>query len=314
MNTCQKVGMRLFARREKAPLLPPSGANPLGPTLIPSRRLTALGLILNMFHVQVIIFLLFTLCLCVPLAAQDWSKVGGLFKGMKDYTPEEEQAIGREVAAKVLGIYKLYRDPGLTRYVNLVGSYVARFSDDPDRTYRFAILDTDTINAYSCPGGYIFITKGLLDIVDNEAELAAVLGHEIAHVTLKHVLKEIKRANVLSAGTSLAADKAIKGGGMGQEMAKKISQKAMEVLLTKGLAKKDEYESDGKGFATACRAGYNASDYLKFLEKMDQITSSPGMAVLVKTHPTPANRIKELKGSCSAKVELPERLKQALKK
>ena len=263
---------------------------------------------------------LFIICLsqifsmAAGVSAQDWSKVGGLFKGMKDYTPEEEQAIGREVAAKVLGIYKPYKDADLTRYVNLVGLYVSRHSDEPDRTYRFAILDTDTINAYSCPGGYIFITKGLLDIVDNEAELAAVLGHEIAHVTLKHVLKEIKRANVLSAGTSLAADKAIKGGGMGQEMAKKISQKAMEVLLTKGLAKKDEYESDEKGYATACRAGYDASDYVKFLEKMDRITSSPGMAVLIKTHPTPAHRIKELKGSCSAKAELTERLNQALKK
>ena len=262
---------------------------------------------------KLVLLLLFV---CVPLAAQDISKIGSLFKATKDFTPEEEQAIGREVAAKVLGIYKLYTaDPALTRYVNLVGQYVARTSDEPDRPYYFAILDTDTINAYSCPGGYIFVAKGLLDILDSEAELAVVLGHEIAHVTEKHILKEVKRANLLSAGTGLAADQAFQGGGMGDELARKISQKAMEVLLSKGLAKKDEFASDEKGFETACRAGYSASAYFEFLNKMDQITSSPGMAVLVKTHPQPATRAKELKSeTCNASVLLPERYLEAMKR
>lgn len=261
-----------------------------------------------------VILLLF----CVPIAAQDFSKIGGFVKSVtkKDFTPEEEQAIGREVAAKVLGIYKLYTaDPALTRYVNLVGQYVARYSDEPDRRYYFAILDTDTINAYSCPGGYIFVAKGLLDILDSEAELAVVLGHEIAHITEQHILKEVKRADIMSSATGLAADQAFKGGGMGDEMARKISQKAMSVLLTKGLAKKDEYKSDAQGFVTACRAGYSSSAYFDFLKKMDQITSSPGMAVLVKTHPQPATRLKELKSeSCKASVLLPERYREALKR
>jgi len=260
--------------------------------------------------------LIVLLLCCVPLSAQDFSKIGGLFKATKDFTPEEEQAIGREVAAKILGIYKLYTaDPALTRYVNLVGQYVSRYSDEPDRQYYFAILDTDTINAYSCPGGYIFVSKGLLDIVDSEAELAVVLGHEIAHVTEKHILKEVKRANLLSAGTGLAADQAFKGGGMGDEMARKISQKAMSVLLTKGLAKKDEFTSDEKGFVTACRAGYSATAYFDFLNKMDKITAAPGMAVLVKTHPQPATRMKELKSeSCKASILLPERFREAMKR
>jgi predicted Zn-dependent protease len=262
--------------------------------------------------ILVLVLLLFG----VPLTAQDISKIGSLFKATKEFTPEEEQAIGREVAAKVLGIYKLYTaDPALTRYVNLVGQYVARSSDEPNRKYYFAVLDTDTINAYSCPGGYIFVAKGLLDILDNEAELAVVLGHEIAHVTEKHILKEVKRANLLSAGTGLAADQAFQGGGMGDELARKISQKAMEVLLTKGLAKKDEYASDEKGFVTACRAGYSSAAYFEFLKKMDQITASPGMAVLVKTHPQPAARLKELQSEeCKSDVLLPERFREALKR
>jgi predicted Zn-dependent protease len=252
----------------------------------------------------------------VPLPAQDISKIGSLFKATREFTPEEEQAIGREVAAKVLGIYKLYTaDPVLTRYVNLVGQVVARSSDEPNRQYHFAVLDTDTINAYSCPGGYIFVAKGLLDILDNEAELAVVLGHEIAHVTEKHILKEVKRANLLSAGTGLAADQAFQGGGMGDELARKISQKAMEVLLTKGLAKKDEYASDEKGFATACRAGYASTAYFEFLKKMDQITASPGMAVLVKTHPQPATRLNELQAErCASQALLSERFREAMKR
>lgn len=247
--------------------------------------------------------------------AQEWKKIGSIFKGFsREFTAEEEKEIGKEVAAKLLGIYKLYKDKELTRYVNLVGKYLGTFSDEPEREYTFAILDTDTINAYSCPGGYIFITLGLLDNVQSEAELAVVLAHEIAHITEKHILKEIKRANILSEGTEILADKTTGGKGIGKDLAKKLSQKAMETLLKKGLAKKDEYESDRKGFEIACKAGYDSKSFEDFLKKLDLITEEPGMAVLIKTHPTPQNRLKELKGkNCSSKNLLEERYKERMK-
>ncbi|MEJ5166362.1 MAG: M48 family metalloprotease [Thermoanaerobaculia bacterium] len=260
-------------------------------------------------------FLVFLSLFCAFSFAQDWGKIGNIFKGMsRDFTEEEEKEIGKEIAAKLLGIYKLYKDDDLTRYINLVGNYVALYSDQPKREYIFAVLDTDTINAYSCPGGYIFVTKGLLGVVSSEAELAVILSHEIAHITEKHILKEIKRANILSDGTEILADRAVGGKGIGKDLAKKLSQKAMETLLTKGLAKKDEYEADSKGFEFACRAGYNSKVYEDFLKKLDSLTKSPGMAVLVKTHPTPENRLKELKGkNCTSQIVLTERYKERIK-
>lgn len=261
-------------------------------------------------------FLIFLMLICSFSFAQDWGKIGNIFKSFsRDFTEEEEKEIGREIAAKLLGIYKLYKNDELTRYINLIGNYVALYSDEPKREYVFAILDTDTINAYSCPGGYIFITKGLLEVVSSEAELAVILSHEIAHITEKHILKEIKRANILSDGTEIVADRAVGGRGIGKDLAKKLSQKAMETLLSKGLAKKDEYEADRKGFEFACRAGYNSKIYEDFLKKLDSLTKSPGMAVLIKTHPTPQNRLKELKNeSCNSNIILSERYKERIKK
>lgn len=253
--------------------------------------------------------------LSFSIYGQDWKKIGSVFKGFgRDFTQEEEKEIGREIAAKLLGIYKLYNKEDLNHYVNLVGNYVALYSDEPEREYVFAVLDTDTINAYSCPGGYIFVTKGLLETINSEAELAAVLSHEIVHITEKHILKEIKRANILSEGTEIVADKTTGGRGIGKDLAKKLSQKAMETLLSKGLAKKDEYESDLKGYEIACKAGYNSNSFFEFLKKLDNITESPGMAVLIKTHPTPENRLKELKNKdCKSKNLLEERYSRRVK-
>lgn len=260
--------------------------------------------------------LFFLLLLSFFSFGQDWGKIGNIFKGMsRDFTEEEEKEIGKEIAAKLLGIYKLLRNDELTHYLNLIGNYVALNSDEPERDYVFAILDTDTINAYSCPGGYIFVTSGLLEVVSSEAELAVILSHEIAHITEKHILKEIKRANILSDGTEIISDRAVGGKGIGKDLAKKLSQKAMETLLSKGLAKKDEYEADKKGFEFACRAGYNSKSFEDFLKKLDSLTKSPGMAVLIKTHPTPENRLKELKNkNCSSNITLGERYKERIKK
>ncbi len=258
----------------------------------------------------------FLLIISISSFAQDINKIGSFFKGLKkDFTPEEEKEIGKEIAAKLLGIYKLYKNEEATKYINLLGKYVAKYSSEPEREYTFAILDTDTINAYSCPGGYIFVTLGLLNILESEAELAVILSHEIAHITERHILKEIKRADILSGSTEILSEKAIGGKGIGKDLAKKISQKAMETLLKKGLAKKDEYEADKIGYEIACRGGYNSNTYIDFLKKLDNLTKEPGMAVLIKTHQTPENRIKELKNQkCFNNILLNDRYTRRIKK
>src|SRR5438552_1703968 len=104
----------------------------------------------------------------------------------------EEIELGRAVTTSVGSRYKLLRDESLTRYVALVGNAVAVQSERPDIRYYFGVLDTDEVNAFAAPGGYIFITRGTLGLIKDEATLAGVLGHEVGHVALKHHVETIK--------------------------------------------------------------------------------------------------------------------------
>ncbi len=108
--------------------------------------------------------------------------------------PEKEKEIGFGIAATVIGRYHMVNDPALTHYVNLVGQAVAQQSIRGDEIqFHFGVLDTDDVNAFAAPGGFILVTRGALALMDNEAELAGVLAHEVGHVDQKHVLKEIRR-------------------------------------------------------------------------------------------------------------------------
>src|SRR3954471_8381239 len=115
-----------------------------------------------------------------------------LVKQNKPWSPEKEQAIGEASAAKLIHIFGLYENPEMTKYVNLVGNAVARAGARPGLLFHFAILDTDVVNAMAMPGGYVFVTRGALSLMDNESELAGVLAHEVAHVDGRHVEHEIR--------------------------------------------------------------------------------------------------------------------------
>src|ERR1035437_3013046 len=137
----------------------------------------------------------------VGKALQTAQKVG---EATKEYTVEEEIALGQEVASNLLGARNvgLYHDKNMQRYVNRVGRWLASQTERPDLPWHFAVLNNNGINAFAAPGGYIFITSGLMGRMRSEAELAGVLGHEIAHVLRKHHLKAIQKG----AWASVAAD------------------------------------------------------------------------------------------------------------
>jgi len=122
-----------------------------------------------------------------------------LVSGLLPIGYEEESSIGQAISLQVVARYGGVSDQSdLTRYVNLVGRAVASTCDRPEIPYRFAVLKHDSINAFAAPAGYIFVTRGLLKQIQNEAELAAVLGHEIAHVSQKHILQVIQRSKQLA--------------------------------------------------------------------------------------------------------------------
>src|SRR3989304_1051186 len=114
-----------------------------------------------------------------PLPTEDVVKAGSaVAASQREFTSEEEQQLGRVVAARVLGTYPLWEDSTRTRYLNLVGQVIARQVGKPGTVWRFALLDTDTVNAFSCPGGYVFVARGLFPYCRSEAELATVLAPE----------------------------------------------------------------------------------------------------------------------------------------
>jgi len=201
-------------------------------------------------------------------------------KALQPMTVEEEREVGREVSAKLIAFFHLYQDEALTRYVNLVGATVAAPSERQDLQYHFAVLDSDDINAFSAPGGYIFITRGALGLCEDEAELAGVLAHEVGHVAGKHVLKIVERDKALRAGMDEA-----KAHMPGSAYLHKMSRGVLIKLIDQGLAPADEYDADQRGIKYAHAAGYPADGLARFLTKLDQATAQGGKSFWTRTHP-----------------------------
>ncbi len=207
-----------------------------------------------------------------------------------DYSPEEETRIGRQIAGNLLGAVPLVRDDKLQRYVNLVGDWVAQQSGRKDITWHFGVLDTEDINAFAAPGGYIFVTKGLYQRLNNEAELAGVLAHEIAHVTLKHHLKVLKQSSLIGALGQAASHKAKDSDQVVQNLIGNGAE-----IMARGLDKNAEFEADRVGIVFAARAGYDPWGLPDVLQDLAGLPAKDSRtSLLYKTHPHPADRLAAL--------------------
>ncbi len=207
-----------------------------------------------------------------------------------DYSPEEETRIGRQIAGDLLGAVPLVRDDKLQRYVNLVGNWVALQSGRNDVTWHFGVLDTEDINAFAAPGGYIFVTKGLYKRLNNEAELAGVLAHEIAHVTMKHHLKVLKQSSLIGTLGQAVGNKAKDSDQVVQNLIGNGAE-----IMARGLDKTAEFEADRVGIVFAARAGYDPWGLPEVLQDMASLPAKDERtSLLYKTHPHPADRLAEL--------------------
>jgi predicted Zn-dependent protease len=207
---------------------------------------------------------------------------------------EAEILFGRELASKVLGRYPVLKDDQLNYYVNSVGQVLVQFSARPELTYYFIVMDTPDINAYAAPGGYVFITKGALEQVKNEAELAAILAHEMGHIEERHYVKAIGLRS--QKGDTEDGLGAILSGG-GAAAATAFSQavgQAMEILFEKGLqSKKDEFEADEASVWLLVNAGYHPSALMDYFERIRAVKNQQTQ-VLSDTHPPMDERITRL--------------------
>lgn len=215
-----------------------------------------------------------------------------------------EVAFGREVASKILGRYGIYENEAASRYVNLVGQSLARNAGSPETEFRFAILDTDEVNAYAAPGGYVFITKGALKITETESELAMVLAHEISHVTGRHIVKEL---NIRAGDDSALGGAARLIGGATDTARLTFAQavdKAVDMLFSEGYKRADESEADGNAVVLGALSEYSPGDFVLFLMKADKIEGGKTQ-VLDKTHPPVSERVGSIRETIRAEGAMP---------
>lgn len=216
--------------------------------------------------------------------AQIWNKIQQRMekaqKALQPMTVEEEKEVGREVAVKAIAFYHLYKNDALTRYVNLVGQTVAGQAERQDISYHFAVLDSEDINAFSAPGGFVFITRGAVALCDDESELAGVLAHEVGHVDAKHVLRIVERDKALRAGMQEAS-----AHTPGSAYLDKMSKGILVKIIDQGLAPADEFDADSRGVRYAHAVGYPADGLERFLVKLDQATNQGANSFWTRTHP-----------------------------
>ncbi len=216
-------------------------------------------------------------------------------KALQPIGYEEEKAIGGRLAVEVFNRYGgAYDDPDLLKYVNLVGKAVAEVSSRPDIDYHFAILNTEFPNAFATPGGYVFISIGLLKMIENEAQLAGILAHEVAHIARKHALQTLERSRSLQGVSSLTLTVMDKDPGLFDKVIDEVSN----VLFTKGLDKKLEFEADKYGREFAYRTGYYPGALGEFIEKLGASKENQG-SIFSSTHPTSRERSHFLQKSSS---------------
>ncbi|MBI5695471.1 MAG: M48 family metalloprotease [Nitrospirae bacterium] len=214
-------------------------------------------------------------------------------------TGAEELAVGRQIAGNLLGAAPLVRDDKLQRYVNLVGRWVADQGERPELQWHFGVLDTDDVNAFAVPGGYIFVTKGLYRLLDSEAQLAGVLAHEVGHVVRKHHYKAIQQSRVLDMGSRFLGQKV----GQDNELAQKLIGSGAEIVA-RGLDKDAEYEADRMGVVLSARAGYDQYALPEVLQKMGHYAAdNDSVKLLFKTHPHPDDRISHLDASMADRLD-----------
>jgi beta-barrel assembly-enhancing protease len=224
-------------------------------------------------------------------------------KAARPMTEQEEYYVGRAVAATILGRYRLYSNERLTAYVNSIGQALALASDRSYifGGYHFAILDTEEANALACPGGMIFITRGMLKKAQNEDQLAAILAHEVAHVNHKDGLASIQKSRWVEALSILGSETARKLGGA--EMTKLVSlfegsvDDVAKTLLVNGYSREQEMEADLGALAFLNRLGYSPYGLTDSLEKMAREQTGGSKQGIFATHPGMNQRLASSKSA-----------------
>ncbi len=216
-------------------------------------------------------------------------------------SPEQELEVGREQHPQIVRQFGgEIGDPELRAYVDRIGQSLARQSELPDLKFTFTVLDSDITNAFALPGGYVYVTRGLLTLASSEAELAGVIGHEIGHITARHTAQRYSRG--VATGLATAAVGILEGIFLGTNVIGQVGAQAGQIYLA-GFSREQEFEADTLGVRYLARSGYDTAAVSSFLAKLQgesalaaELAGKPGAANdfnIMATHPRTQDRVRE---------------------
>lgn len=221
-----------------------------------------------------------------PQPSQAQSLLELIFRGIQviqlaTLSDSNEVALGRQINEQLVGQeVRLYRNSNIASYVDELGQDLVPYSSRPDIPYTFQVVEDDQVNAFATMGGYVYVTTGLMQTADNEAELASVMAHEIGHIGARHAVKHM-REQALQAGVLTAA-------GLDRNDAVAIG---VELAINRPNSRQDELEADEQGLSTLTQAGYAPGAMVSFMEKLLDQPSAP---TFLSTHPSTTSRIERL--------------------
>ncbi len=217
----------------------------------------------------------------------------------------QEIELGKEGAAEAVRTMGLVGNAAVSSYVTSLGMGIAKASERPNLPWSFTVVDDPTVNAFALPGGPVFVTRGILTYMTSEAELVSVLGHEIGHITAKHSVNQISRAQVAQLGLGV-------GMIVSPELQKfgDVASQGLGVLFLK-FSRDHETQADELGFKYMLKAGYDPHEMGKMFQTLDRLsgTSGRGTPEWLSTHPDPGNRVQMTADRIAAAAPLPANLK-----
>ena len=210
-------------------------------------------------------------------------------------TEAEEIKLGGDVSLKIRERFGVVQDPAVHKYVTLVGTMLTERTQRPGLPWTFVVLDTDGVNAFAAPGGFVHVTRGALALIRSEAELAGVLGHEVAHVAQKHTVNAIRKSKAVQIGTSETSSN--RSAFLGA-----LANRAYDMVLENSFDRGDELDADREGIILVQKAGYAGIGLSEFLARLAE--RNKGQAEkngLFASHPETQERIAKVKQLAGSK-------------
>jgi predicted Zn-dependent protease len=207
---------------------------------------------------------------------------------------EQEIRMGQEMDGEVQREMGVYRDQALQKYIEDIGMKLARQSQRPNLPWHFTIVDSAAVNAFALPGGYIYITRGILPYLNNEAQLAGVLGHEIGHVAARHAAQQYTRSAATSVGVLIGSIFV-----PGVRPFSDLAQGGLSVMFLK-YSRENEVQADALGAEYAAAGGWDPAqvpEFLTTLARIDEVSDRSGTPNWLQTHPQPENRVERVQAT-----------------